>query len=95
MTYRLVSHLAPGISIFADEWNYILLTKENGIGAKKNGHRQYFGTIADCFQAIWDFKVKTALADNQDKTLEDILKILKATREEMRELMKPFESPTQ
>jgi hypothetical protein len=91
---QLVIHLDPLTSIYADKLNYILITKTNFNQALKNGYHQYFRSLADLFDELFEHRLINTLADGQDKTISEMLEIINKTRKETKELIRPFEERT-
>ena len=94
MEQKLIAHIVPMISLFADEHQYILVFRSNPAQTVKNGYHTYHRTIADCFEEILSYSTKMNLADGRDKTMEEIASIVEDTVENIRELFKPFEELT-
>lgn len=91
MPHKLIAHLTPVISLFADDRQYILVIRDNPAQAINNGAHSYYQTIGLCFEEILSHMTKSNLADGKDKTLKDMAAIMEKTIQEVRTLFKPFE----
>ncbi len=91
MKYLLIAHITPTISIYADEYQYILAVKASTTQILSNAKHSYHQTIASCFEEILSYKTKLNLADGKDKTMREIANNVENTVQEIRTLFRPFE----
>lgn len=94
MTYKLIAHITSTISMYADEYQYILIIKSNPDQALNNGKHSYHQTISYCFEEILSYLTKSNLADGKDKTVEEMAINMENTIKEIRTILKPFEDLT-
>ncbi len=94
MDHKLIAHITPTISIFADDRQYILMVRSNPTQAIKNGYHTYHRTIGDCFEEILSHTTILNLADGKDKTMKEIAVVMEKTVKEIREIFRPFEDLT-
>ena len=87
---KLIANITPTIHLFADHRNYILITRNNTAQPMKDGYHTYFQTIAGVFNEIFTYKVKAKLANDTDKTVEEMLEIIKNTTKEIQGLIDAF-----
>ncbi len=92
MEYKLISHLTPTVSMFADNHQYILIVKNNSSQPLKRGHHMYFISLTGCLQEFVNRQIRSALANGADKTVSDMVRIIQKTRHEVLNLLKPFEN---
>ena len=94
MDQKLIAHITPTISVFADRYQYVLVIRGNPAQAIRNGNHSYHQTIGACFEEILDHSVRSNLADGKDKNMKEIASIVEKTAKEIREIFRPFESLT-
>lgn len=94
MDQKLIAHITPTISLFADTRQYILVIRANPTQAIKNGYHTYHPTIGACFEEILDHMIRLNLASGRDKTMEKVATIVEKTVQEIRKIFKPFEDLT-
>ena len=85
MATKLVIKINDQITISSDENQYIVRI-HNG----KRAENRYYPTLDMCFQEIFDHLCKIRLADGKDKKMEEVAKVIKNTKKEILEIMKPF-----
>lgn len=91
MKQTLIAHIIPTISIYADEYQYILTIKANPTQSLANAKHSYHQTLASCFEEILSYMTKLNLADGKDKTMKEIATNIENTVHEIRTLFRPFE----
>lgn len=69
---------------------YILFVK-SGEGAVGASHTWYYPDIDFLFLDLWKFLVRGRLATGRNITFEEIVEIVRKTKGEILEIMKPFE----
>lgn len=94
MDQKLIAHITPTISLFADRYQYILVVKASSSQAIKNGHHTYHQTIEACFEELLSHVTRSNLGDDRNKTMQEIAGVIKRTVEEIRRIFKPFEDLT-
>lgn len=87
---KLIIKINEGISIFADERQYIVKIKTTPEQRFDKQETWYLSTLDMCFQEIFDYLCKKRLADNKNKTLAEVREILIETKREILEIMRPF-----
>lgn len=91
MVHKLISHLTPTVTLLSDELNYILIIRSSTTQQLRNGRHYYFRSIEGVFSELLEYKLRYGLADGQDKTVKEMLALIKTTRREIKEIIKPFE----
>lgn len=91
MKHTLIAHITPTISVYADEYQYILAIKASTTQTLSNAKHSYHQTIAACFEEILSHTTKLNLADGKDKTMREIAENVENTVQEIRTLFRPFE----
>lgn len=91
MKQTLIAHITPTISIYADEYQYILTIKANPTQSLANAKHSYHQTLASCFEEILSYTTKLNLADGKNKTMKEIAINIENTIQEIRTLFRPFE----
>ncbi|MSR88002.1 MAG: hypothetical protein EXS69_02485 [Candidatus Zambryskibacteria bacterium] len=91
MEHKLIANLTPVASLWADGLNYILVIRSHPAQLIKNGRPSYHSTLEACFQYYFEYQLRFNLADGKDKTIEQILEIIKTTRMEIKQIISPFE----
>ena len=91
MKYTLIAHITSTISIYADEYQYILIIKISPTQILSNAKHSYHQTIASCFEEILSHMTKLNLSDGKDKTMKEIATNVENTVQEIRRLFRPFE----
>ena len=82
--YGKIIDIEDDISIWADRNQYTI----------KYGKRYcYFGTLEECFNDIFEERVKVKLIENQKKDMEGIVKIIKDIRKWLKSIFKEIEKP--
>ena len=89
--HQLIAHLTPLVSIYADDLNYILIIRKDTEQAIKNGKHTYHSSLSDVFDELLSLKILKNLANNQNKTLVEMIEIINNTRKEIKSLIQPFE----
>lgn len=92
--YKLIAHITPTISLFADIRQYILIIRENPRQEIRNGYHTYHSTIGAVFEEILTYTTKLNLADGKNKTIEDIASIMEEIIKDTRILFRSFEELT-
>jgi hypothetical protein len=90
MKYKLIANLFPTVHLFADNRNYVLVVRENTKQEMRNGYHTYSQTLADVFEEVFTFHVRDNLANGLDKTGAEMVEIIKTTRQQIHDLMKPY-----
>lgn len=88
---KLVAHITPEISIYADHLCYTVIIKEASGNAF--GRRTYFITIKECFEEILEHLIRSRLADGKDKTIKEMLDIVNSATKEIRKLWESASLP--
>jgi len=70
------------IIIKTDSYQYILLTR---------GAPHFHGSIADCFEDLFEWLVRERLIDKEAKNLKEVIEIMTGTKEEILKTFEPFE----
>ena len=94
MDHKLIAHITPTISIFADDCQYILVVRSNPNQSIKNGYHTYHRNIRDCFEEILSHMARFNLADGKNKSMKEITNIIESTVQEIIKIFKPFEDLT-
>lgn len=82
--YGKIIDIEDDISIFADRNQYIV---------KYGKQNCYFGTLEQCFNDIFEERVKVKLIENQKKDMEEIIKIIEDTRKWLKNIFNKIETP--
>lgn len=88
---QLITNISPTISIYADELNYILIMKNNPKQALKNARHSYHRSLRDLFEDLFELEVRRELANNQEKTIDEMVMIIRRTKRQIQDLIRPFE----
>lgn len=91
MEYKLVTNLLPTVHLFADDRQYVLVIRRSEKQSMRNGYHSYFQTLSEVFEELFNYKVRDSMADGSDKTIEEMIVIIKNTKITILEIMKPFE----
>lgn len=91
MKYTLIAHITSTISIYADEYQYILTIKAVATQSLVNAKHSYHQTIASCFEEILSHTTKLNLTNGENKTMKEIAINIENTVQEIRTLFRPFE----
>lgn len=86
---KLVAKIGDRITLYADEFQYILETKRNL--KDKTPQVVYLFSLSNVFDDIYENAVKEKIADGKDKTLLEISKMIKEVKKDISILLKPFE----
>ena len=87
---KLITKINEEITIFADEHQYIVKVKTRPNQRVDKQVTWYFPTLDMCFQEIFDYLCKKRLADNENKTLNEVRNTILETKREILEIMEPF-----
>ncbi|MDO8600551.1 MAG: hypothetical protein Q7R73_02945 [bacterium] len=93
MNQKLIAHITPTISLFADDRQYVLVIRENKKQTIVRGYHTYFLTIGECFEEVVTHMTRKNLADGKDKTLKEMVSIIENTSKEVRTLFRAIEDP--
>lgn len=92
MKYKNILKLNSLISIYADEYQYILIIKENDKQLDNNAKRTYHQSLSGCFEEILFQTIKNNLSNKEIKTISELADELKSSSAYIRNLLTPFES---
>lgn len=87
---KSICNISDLISIWADDRQYIVRRQTNKKQNSKHADSAYFPTLEACFQEVFEILCRERLADGKKKTLKEVVEIIRATRQEIREIMQPF-----
>ena len=89
---KIICEVLPGISIWADEHQYVVRVKKSDRQKDKHAECWYFPSLEYCFQEIFDHLCRERLVVGQAKTLPEVAEVVKAVRTEIRSILEPFTS---
>jgi len=79
---KKVVQINEDIAIWSDSKQYILRIRGQ--------HSRYFPELENCFQDMFDYICKKKLSEGKTKTMEQTVKIIKDTKKEIKDIIKPF-----
>lgn len=88
---NLICKIGKGISIWADQHQYIVRLQKNSKQKVKHLENWYLPSLEMCFSEIFEYLCRIKLADGRDKRLEDVAEIIIQTKKEIMEIMQPLE----
>lgn len=91
MDNKLISNLFPTVHLFGDERNYVLIIRKDVRQSMRNGYHMYFTSLSSVFVELFEHQVRANLADNMNKTVEEMIISINNTRKQILDLLAPFE----
>ncbi|MCX6717757.1 MAG: hypothetical protein NTU76_03745 [Candidatus Taylorbacteria bacterium] len=91
MDNKLIANLFPTVHLFGDERNYVLIIRKDVRQSMRNGYHLYFTSLSSVFAELFEHQVRTNLADNRNKTVEEMIENINNTRKQILDLLAPFE----
>lgn len=91
MEYKLIGNLSPIIHLYADERNYVLIIRKSAKQEMRNGHHMYFLSLSRLFAELFEHQVRANLANDLDKSADEMIEIINSTRKQILDLIEPYE----
>lgn len=86
---KLICTIGDRMKLSADEYQYILDYKHST--KDKTWRRVYLTMLAHVFDEVYEIILKENIADDKDKTLKEISKIVKETKKMVADILKPLD----